>query len=300
MHNQGSINIKSGVMYMIISVLFFVLMDSTIKLLSGNYHVSQVIFFRSLFGLIILVTIIQNSKGKYNYKISSPGQVLLCSITGVVAIACLIYAVQNIPLANFYTIQFSAPLFMTAFAVPILGEKVGLQRWMAVIVGFIGVLIAVNPTSGMIIQFESLIALTGSMFFALYLIQLRRLTRTHNKMTLVFYFVVTCIAVTSVMLPFFWKTPSLQDLFFLAALGLFCTFGQITTTKAYSLAPMAIISPFEYTHIFWGTAIGYLFWNEVPAVNVYFGCAIVVLSGLFILYRETRVVPRKLSAELSL
>lgn len=288
LQNQRQDHIFKGIFLIVLSVFCFVTMDSCFKKLSTDYSVYQIIFFRSLFGLLPIMLMVPSRGGISALRVTRKFRMLLCSLTGTGAIACMVTAIGIIPMASVYAIQFSAPIIMTAISVPLLREKVGPMRWLAVLIGFVGVMVTINPSIHILQDSGSLIALAGSTLFALFFTQIRYLSRTHTSIALVFYFTLTMIVSTLLILPFVWVSPTLYDLGFLVAAGLIGGSGQLMNARAYSVAPMAIVSPFEYTHILWGTLSGLIFWHEFPENHVWVGCAIVVSAGLFILYQETR------------
>jgi drug/metabolite transporter (DMT)-like permease len=189
---------------------------------------------------------------------------------------------------------------MTALSVPLLGEKVGPRRWIAVLVGFIGVLLIVRPDAE-ILSGAAPVALAGTVFYALAMIYVRKLSRTETSTSIVFYFTLTCTIITGIFMPFLWVAPDAAGWAMLITVGLIGGLAQMTMTNALRLADLSVVAPFDYTALLWTGGFGYLIWSEVPGTNVWFGTAIVIASGIYILFREAslglkRGVARRLQA----
>jgi drug/metabolite transporter (DMT)-like permease len=200
---------------------------------------------------------------------------------------CFFTAFALMPLADVVAISLSAPIFVTAFSVPLLAEQVGPRRWAAVLVGFIGVLVMVRPGSAALNDPVSFLPLVGAVLYALALIAMRKLGATERAPTTVFYFTLSCTVLSGLAQPFVWHTPDLADLALLICVGLLGGSAQLLMTQALRIAPAAVLAPFDYTGLVFSIVYGFAFWGEVPARVLLFGAAIVVASGLYILHRET-------------
>jgi drug/metabolite transporter (DMT)-like permease len=214
-------------------------------------------------------------------------------------------ALGLLPLADTMALGMSGPIFLTALSVPLLGERVGLRRWSAVVVGFLGVLVMVRPGSG-VFQPAALIALSGAFFYALAMVSIRHLSRTEPATTIVFYFTLFAAIVGLLTWPLgavapdwlgAWARPDLEGWIVLIGIGLIGGMAQLTMTYAFKLAPVAVIAPFEYGAIVIGVAYGLAIWNEVPDRFMLLGAAIVIASGLYILYREAKLRRASLGVE---
>lgn len=282
-----------GILSILIAVALFVVMDALIKWLSVRYPTLQIVFFRSLVALIPIALLARQSGGLISmFATRRPGLHTLRCVFGLLSMICFFHAVRTLPLADVIAIGFAAPLFMTALSVPFLGEKVGIRRWTAVIVGFVGVLIMVRP-GGDVFEAGAAVALIGTVFYALTMVVMRRLSRTDTTASITFYFAIAGSAVGGASLPFVWVEPDATDWMLLIAVGLIGGIAQIFMTHAFRLAPVAVIAPFDYTAMLWGSAIGYAVWADVPDVWVWIGAVVVAASGLYIVYRETRLrLPR--------
>jgi len=289
MDNQGQAGSSTlrGIVLMCAAVLCFTVMDALIKHLAGRYPTLQLVFARNVFALIPVIYPLMKDGGFKLLRTRRPVGHALRAVFGLISMCCFFYAYGQLELATVIAIGFSAPLFMTALSVPMLGEPVGWRRWTAVLVGFAGVLIMTRPGVGML-EASALIAVLGAFLYALVVVVIRKLGATEHPATIVLYFTFTSAMVSGAAMPFLWVTPSLADWPFLVGIGLLGGVAQLTMTRAFMQAPVAVIAPFEYSSMLWAVTLGYFFWGEVPDRWVWVGTAIVVGSGLYILYRETR------------
>jgi drug/metabolite transporter (DMT)-like permease len=275
-----------GIGLMIVAVALFSLMDAMVKWLGTTYPTLQIVFFRSLFAFVPLSVFLIRGGGLAAMRTQRPLQHAIRSLIGLSALISFFYAYSQMPLANAVAIGFAAPLFMTALSVPLLGEKVGPRRWIAVLIGFVGVLVIVRPDAG-IFEGAAPVALAGTVFYALAMIFVRKLSRTETSTSIVFYFTLTCTVITGAFMPFLWVTPDAAGWVMLITVGLIGGLAQITMTNALRLADLSVVAPFDYTALLWTGGFGFLIWNEVPGAHVWLGTAIVVASGIYILFRES-------------
>ena len=288
-------NTPLGIGSMLASVLFFSLMNVLAKLLMDRFPVTEVMFFRSLFALIPVCLSIHLGKGfAATLYTRHPWGHMGRSLIGLTTMVAMFWSFHLLPLGDAIALNFAAPLFLTALSVPLLSEKVGIHRWTAVLVGFAGVLIIVRP-SGDVLNLGAIIALAGALTNALAMIAIRQLSRTEPPDTIVFYFTLLTTVLLGLTLPFSWVTPDPMDWLLLVATGLLGGCGQLMLTRAYSLAPAAVVAPLNYTSLLLAVGFGWLMWGEVPTGTMVIGAAVVMASGLYILHRETRrrVTPSK-------
>lgn len=285
-------NPRKAVALMVMAVGLFAIMDAVVKWMGQSYSTTQIVFFRSLFAFLPLSFFIFRAGIGAALRVNDAKTHVLRSAVGLVAMFTFFYAYANMPLADAIAISFAAPIFVTALSVPLLGEKVGPRRWAAVLAGFVGVLIMVQPGPGLL-QSVAIVPLIGVVFYALAAIYVRKLSHTDSPTSIVFYFTLACTVVSGVLLPFSWVTPSLADLMCLIAVGLIGGLAQITITQAFRHADVALVMPFEYTGMIWAAVLGFMFWGEIPGLNIWIGVAIVVAAGLYILFREANLgLPR--------
>ena len=276
---------------MLLAVAIFSCMDALIKWLSATYPTIEIVFFRSSFAFLpLLPALLQGGRAALRTRrpLAQAGRAAI----GVVSMFGFFYCFRLMPLADVFGIAFSAPIFVTALSVPMLGEKVGIRRWSAVVVGFVGVLVMLRPDTGMFAS-ASWIALLATLLYALGQIFVRDLTKTETTTCIVFYVTLTTTLASASALPFLWVTPSWRDAPLLAAVGILGGVAQLAFTRAFRLAPAAVISPFDYTGLLYAGALGYYVWGDVPTATFLIGAAIVMASGLYILYRETKLAAQR-------
>jgi|SRR5579859_961826 drug/metabolite transporter (DMT)-like permease len=283
--------VPRGIASMLLAVAIFSCMDALIKWLSAGYPTIEIVFFRSSFAFLPLFPALL-SGGRAALRTRRPLTQAGRAGIGLVSMFGFFYCFRLMPLADVFGIAFSAPIFVTALSVPMLGEKVGIRRWSAVVVGFVGVLVMLRPDTGVFAS-ASWIALFATMLYALGQIFVRDLTKTETTTCIVFYVTLTTTAVSAAALPFVWVTPGPADAVLLAAVGILGGVAQLAFTRAFRLAPAAVISPFDYTGLLYAGVIGYYLWGDVPTAMFLVGAAIVMASGLYILYRETKLAARR-------
>lgn len=282
-------NPRRGIALIVISTVLFATLWMLVKLLSERYSVYEITFFRNFFALIPAIAMVVHFGGFQLLRIHRPLGHVWRSVVGLAGMCLGFLSYHMMPLADAVAISFMSPLVVTALSVPLLGEKVGIHRWSAVIVGFVGVLVIVQPGGGMFLATGSLVAVGAAASNALAIITVRQLNRIDHPVAIVFYFTLFTSLFTVVPLPFVWSTPiGLADWGLLILTGLVGGTAQYFMTRAFSLAPAALVSPFNYASLLWSSMFGWLIWGDVPAAHVYAGAAIVVASGLFILYREQK------------
>jgi len=278
-----------GIASMLAGMAAVSVMDALAKWLAAGYPISELVFFRSLFALPLVFFILWQQRG--GVAALTPrwrlGHALRASLS-LGALFAFFTGLRYLPLAEAISIAFAAPLFVTALSVPILGERVGPRRWAAVVAGFLGVLIMTRPGAEAF-RPEALYILAAALCYALSMLVTRRLARSETTPAVMLSGICVALAVSVLALPFGWRTPVGADFWLFVLLGVVGGIGMYFMTQAYRYAPAAVIAPFDYTALLWGTLIGWLVWQELPGTNVWFGAAIVIASGLYIVHRETRV-----------
>jgi drug/metabolite transporter (DMT)-like permease len=279
----------AGIGYAVIAMALFSAMDAVGKWLVADFSTFQVLAMRGVFSIILLMPFLVRGAGivgvlrTQNLK----GQIFR-SLLGVGAMFGFFSALRYLPLADATAIGFAGSLFMAALSVPLLGERVGPRRWAAILVGFSGVLIIVQPGSSAF-QVASLLVVLSAFLYAMMMIATRWLSRTESNVSMVFYHSLVATFIGLVALPFVWVTPSLLDWVLFAVMGAFATLAHLALAQAFRLAPVAVVGPFEYSTLLWATIIGFVVWQEVPGPNVWYGSVLLVAAGIYILYRETKI-----------
>jgi drug/metabolite transporter (DMT)-like permease len=280
-------DISRGILYACVAVFVFSAMNTAVKWLAASYPVLEIVFFRSSFALLPCAVLIWRAGGPATLKTAVPWSHAFRASIWFGSVCCTFMSYHLLPMADAVAISFSAPLFLTALSVPILGEKVGRHRWGAVIAGFFGVLIMVRPGSG-VLQWGAVYGLGNAVFYALGALSVRQMTTTERGSTIVFYTMLLAAVLSAFVLPFIWVTPRPIDLLALALLGIAGGCGQLIVVQALRFAPAAAVAPFNYTAMVWALGFGYALWGDLPGSAVLAGAAVVIASGLYILHRETR------------
>ncbi|MBI3505613.1 MAG: DMT family transporter, partial [Proteobacteria bacterium] len=214
----------------------------------------------------------------------------LRGIISVGSMLCFIESLRLLPLATSIAISFAAPLIMTVFSVVLLKEHVGIHRWTAVGVGFAGVALIVGPeASDGIVSLGAGLSLASAILYALGLTTVRWLSSTESEMSMMLIQCVIQLVVGWVgllLLPGAFAPMSGDIWIAIVAISIFLIAGQFLTFRAFRLAPVGAVAPFHYTELVWATLIGWIFWNEWPPTNVWYGAAIVVAAGLYVIWRE--------------
>lgn len=283
-------NTPLGIAMMLGSVFLFSMMNVLIKIGAERYPVPEVTFFRNAFALIPVAAAVTIQGGwGAGLRTDRPWGHVWRSIIGLSSMSLMFWSFHLMPLGDAVALNFSAPLFLTALSVPLLGEKVGIHRWSAVLVGFVGVLIIVQPSGEMLMHLGALVGLSAAFAQSFAMIAIRQLSKTEPPNTIVFYFTLITTILTGLAMPFVWVTPdNLWDFSILVGTGLLGGGAQLLLTRAYSLAPAAVVAPFNYASLLWAVLFGWMLWNEVPSVHMAVGASVVAASGLYILHRETR------------
>jgi drug/metabolite transporter (DMT)-like permease len=272
---------------MLAGIAGFAVMDATIKWLTADYPVPQVVALRSWFGLPILIILALREGGLPALRTKRPmvhiGRYLLVLLLSL----SFFWVLSMMKLVDAIAIAFAAPIIITALSVPLLKEAVGPRRWVAIAIGFCGVLIMLRPGMG-VFQWASIAALGSAVVYALLMITTRAFKSTESTASLMLYPQLGMSLTGLLMVNYFWVTPTMFDLALFALAGLFGSIGVMCLTHAFRMAPAAAIAPFEYTALVWATLLGYLVWGELPDRYTLVGALVVIASGLYIIYRETR------------
>ena len=283
-------NSARAILCVIAAAALFAIQDAIIKLLVGDYPTMQILGVRSVVMLIPAVILLRAEGGLQCLRTSrARGHALRC-VLALATWTTFYFAIARLPLGEVAAIFFSGPLMITALSGPLLGERVGWHRWTALLIGFLGVLLIVRPSGNAAGHWAGVAALCSSLFYALMMIQTRRLTSTESNAALLLYSALFMSLVGIVTWPFQWRTPGSFDTMLLLALGLLGGFSQYAMIQAYRLAPVYVVAPFDYTHLVWAMALGYMIWAEVPDMLMLSGAIVIVGSGLYVLAREAYFV----------
>ncbi len=286
--NRKVENIPRGIMYMMASTVVFQISSVLTKWLVATYPVGETLFMRTLTSLVVASAVILPTTGLAVFRTVRLHDHLFRNLSQATAQTFIVVAMSTMPLASVIAITFSAPLFATITAIVVLKESVGPMRWGALTVGFIGVLVVTSPGRDSF-QVGSLFAIANAVLFGTVAVGVRRMAATESTATLLMYQMVLLTVFFTASLAFGWVTPaSARDWAALILNGLTNVAGQYLWTRALHLAPASAVAPFNYFSLVWAVVLGFLVWGDVPAATLLIGSAIVVGSGMFLLWHESR------------
>ena len=269
---------------MFMSICAFSIMDLIVKW-SEHYPLGQVLFFRGFFGVLFYFLIIPKERLHNFYYTKRAGLHFLRSFSGLIALVAIFIALRSLPLATVVSISFAAPIFTTIFSIFLLNEKVGVYRWLAVIVGFIGILIITEPgiSSLNIFYIFPIIFCIGLSYVA---ITIRKLSTTEPVWLISLYFSVSITVLSLFSLPLGWIMPSTKDFMILAMIGIFGGVANLWLSQSYKYSEVSLVTPLKYLALVFAIIFGYLIWDEIPTIKSLFGAALVIISTLIIFRRE--------------
>lgn len=275
-----------GIITMVAAVATFSVMDVTMKRLVESYPSMEVTFLRGVASLPFLLGATA-AFGRWKDLIPHRLQLhVLRGFLGVGTLWCFVYALNVLSLADTYAIFMSAPLLITALSVPMLREHVGWRRWAAVLVGLAGVIVVLKPTGAGLITIGGVAALGSAIMYAVSAITVRILSRTDSGAATVFWTLLLLTLISGALAATHWVPVDSRHWPWIAGLGLSGAVGQYLFTRAFRLAAPSAVAPIEYTALMWGMMFDRLLWMTAPSSRMLFGAAIIVASGLYVLYRE--------------
>ncbi|MDR6819649.1 drug/metabolite transporter (DMT)-like permease [Neorhizobium sp. 2083] len=275
----------TGPMLMLLGMLMFALNDAMGKWLVASYGLGQVVLVRSLAALLILVPMVWKAGFGNLLVVERPGMQFFRVAFSTAEVFCFYYAVMYLPLADVMTYWLAAPIYVAACSPFLLGEKVGWRRWTAIAVGFVGVIITLEPSSAMF-SLPAVISIIGSAAFAFMLISGRFLRGTPDS-TLVFFQVMGAGIAGLAFAPVDWSPiASSRDLLLLGLLGIVAMAAHMLVNRALKISDAATVAPLQYTLLLWAVIFGWMFFGDTPRLGMMVGAALIVASGLFIFIRE--------------
>ena len=281
-----------GFLYMFLSICAFSLMDIIVKW-SVDYPIGQVLFFRGFFGIIFYFFVIPRERLHNFYKTNRPGLHFLRCISGLIALVAIFIALRKLPLATVVSISFAAPIFTTIFSIFLLNEKVGIFRWLAVIVGFVGILVITEPGISQlnIYYIFPIIFCLGLSYVA---ITIRQLSTTEPVWLISFYFSFSITILSFFTIPQGWVMPSLNHLILLSFIGIFGGVANLWLSQSYKYSEVSLVTPLKYLALVFAIIFGYFIWDEIPTSKTLFGAGLVILSS-FIIFRREMILKKNLS-----
>lgn len=267
-------------------VLAMVGLDVAAKWLLASYSLAQLVFLRCLFSVLIIFAVTLARSGLAPLATRHPGWHLARTALMTVSMFSFFAALKHIPLAEVMTIAFAAPLLVTMFSGPFLGERVGPWRWAAVIAGFAGVLVVLRP-GGEVLQPAALLALLGAASYAALSLTARRLGATESSAALSLYLFPAPLLAGAAWSLWSWRAPAPVDWLLFVICGLCGGLAFVLMNAGLRRAPAALLVPFEYTGLLWAALAGYWIWDERPGAATWAGAALIVAGGLVIAWRES-------------
>ena len=275
---------QSGFLYMFLSVCAFSVMDLIVKW-SDNYPLGQVIFFRGFFGLVLYYFVIPKERLKDFYITKRPILHFSRCFFGLMALLSIFTALRNLPLATVVSISFAAPIFTTIFSIFFLSEKVGYFRWLAVFVGFVGIIIISEPglSSLNVYYIFPVIFVLGMSYVA---ISIRQLSSTEPVWLISLYFSAAITLAGLFTIPYGWVMPNLTDLILLSLIGIFGGVANLWLSQSYKFSEVSLVTPLKYLALVFAIIFGYFIWDEIPTIKTLVGATLVITSSVIIFRRE--------------
>jgi drug/metabolite transporter (DMT)-like permease len=276
-----------GLALRLLAVAGLATMSALIKLAENRgANLAETMFFRQAFAAMLILGIVVTGPGLSSLRTQRFGAHVRRTAVGLVGMITTFGAVLLLPLADATTLQFTVPIFGTLLGALILGEQVGIHRWAAVVVGFIGVLIVTQPGTGALPLGGAAVGLVAAMFVALVAILLRQIGRTESALTTVFWFSALSIPPLGIAYALNLQQHDALTWAILVGVGLIGGLAQLALTAAVRHAPVSTVIPMDYSSLFWGTLYGWLLFGTLPGWGTVLGAPIIVASGLYIVWRE--------------
>ena len=281
----------NGVIVALLGMLLFALNDTMGKWLVSTYSVGQVVLLRSLAALVVLAPFVWWMGWRPLFQVEKPRMQVARAVVSTVETMFFYAAVFYLPLADVMTYWLAAPIYIAAVSPFLLGEHVGWRRWTAIAVGFLGVVIALQPSPAMFQSPAAAVSIIGTLFFAFLLISGRSLRNTPDTV-LVFWQNVMGVVIGGAFALFDWVAPSFRDLVLLGLLGVVAMSAHALINRSLKLTDASVVAPLQYSLLFWAIVFGFIFFGDIPSVPMMTGAVLIVASGLFIFFRETQLKKR--------
>jgi drug/metabolite transporter (DMT)-like permease len=269
---------------MLAGVGIFSINDALGKWLVANYSVGELLLIRSAAALLVMIPFLRNAGVAAFVAAPRPPLQVARIVVSAIEVALFFWAVSYLPLADASTFYLATPIYVTVLSVVVLAERTGWRRGLAVAVGFAGVVLALRPSAASF-TLPALIAVSGSLFFAVLLI-MTRLLRNTAQMVLISGQLISTLVFGAVMTPFGWAAPSLLDFALLVLFGVLSVAALACVNHALKLAPASVVVPYQYTTILWAIVLGYAVFGDVPDLFMLAGAAIIIAAGLYIFWLE--------------
>ena len=269
---------------MFMSVCAFSIMDLLVKW-SQDYPTGEVLFFRGLFGLLPTYFLIPKEKLKSFYKTDRKLEHFFRCFAGIIALIAIVIALRELPLAVVVSLSYAAPLFITVLSIFLLSEKVGIFRWIAVLIGFAGVLVISEPGFNEL-NYLYILPIVFCFGMAFVTITIRKLSSSEPVWLISIFFTLTITFVSLFTIPFGWILPNFKDFILLALIGVTGGGANLLLTQSYKLSEVSLVAPLKYLSLIFAILFGYFIWDEIPSFKNLVGAVMVITASLIILRRE--------------
>lgn len=308
---QNTAHRISGIFYCLFGLFMFAVQDAIVKLLSATYPVLELLALRTYVVLVVLIVMIIIMPSVSGFGTRQPRKLLARGVAAFCAFTTYYLALTKMPLADAATIYMTAPLFVTALSVPLLGEKVGWHRWAAVVTGFLAAVYMINP-GGDVFSKVAILPLISALAYAVIPIINRNVGMAEHALTIAFYAMIAyaaCASIAGVVVHLYdapqisgdllseslfdnlrqhWTRPDLKDTLLIAVSGVVFIIGLLCLTQAYRTLPVSVVAPFEYSYILWTTLLGYIVFSQLPGFRTAIGALVIVGSGCYITWRTRK------------
>lgn len=278
-------DVSRAILTICVGVAFLVLNDAIAKLLTERYDPVQIIFLRNLIAVPLIASVVLALRGTSALRTAHVRVHALRGLLMLLGAYLYFSSLRFLPLAEATALVFAAPIFITALSVPLLRERVGWRRWGAVLLGFCGVLIVVQP-GGSTFQLASLLPIGAALTYALFMISARWIGPAEGLWTMMLYVVLFPLIYAAPLALWVWVPVWAEDIWLFVAIAICGSLGITLIGQAFRLAPAAVVAPFDYTSIAWAAMFGWLIWGDVPMVWTIVGALVIVASGIIIVFRE--------------
>jgi drug/metabolite transporter (DMT)-like permease len=269
-----------GIFMMFFGDFMFAVNDIMGKWLAGTFSAGQIVLTRSLAALVVLAPLLMKGGAPNLVRLEKPGVQVSRVAMATAELVFFYMAIRYLPLADVMTFYLAGPIYVAAVSPWLLGEQVSRRQWLAIAIGFAGVVVVLRPGSGSL-SWPALISIGGSLCYAMVVVQSRQLRSTPDRV-LVFWQTIGALVIGGILSPFDWVTPSLADLLMLAALGIVSMTAHLCITRSLKLAPAAVVAPIQYSLLLWAILFGWLVFGDRPQLPMLIGAAVIVIAGLMV------------------
>ncbi len=275
-----------GAAYALAGFAFFATHDAVVKQLGGSYTTFQILFFSVLFSFPLVMMMLMRDTTRDTLIPRHPWWTALRTVATLITGVCVFFAFSQLPLAEVYAIIFMMPILITVMSIPILGERVGVHRWAAIVVGLIGVVIVLRPGNAPL-SLGHAAAMTGAVFGALVSIIVRKIGQEERNAVLMLYPMMANFVVMAGALPWVYVPMPIEDIGLVALMSALAFVAGLCIIRAYRLADAAIVAPMQYSQIVWAALFGIMFFGEAADLLTWVGAGVIISSGLYIVVRES-------------